>query len=108
MRKPPAQDDEGEQGHIAVIRKGGFEEEVDCVWDGDEQTNHRKELRGAVERGFVGVVQMAVGQGKREIREWRDDEDRRVHQMLFEETGKARAIMEQALARLLEHEKIEL
>jgi hypothetical protein len=38
----------------------------------------------------------------------RDDEDQRIHQMLFEETGKARVIMEKALARLLEHEKIDI
>ncbi len=38
----------------------------------------------------------------------KNDKDAEIHHMLFEETGKARAIMEAALVRLMAHENIEL
>ena len=38
----------------------------------------------------------------------RDDEDARIHRMLYEHTARARALMDDAMAQLLEHERIQL
>ncbi len=38
----------------------------------------------------------------------RDDEDARMHALLFRKTGAARSVMEEALAALIRHEQIEL
>jgi hypothetical protein len=38
----------------------------------------------------------------------KNDADARIHRMLFEETGRARKIMEDALAKLLQHESIDI
>ena len=38
----------------------------------------------------------------------RNEKDRQIHQMLYEQTRRARKIMEDALGRLIEHERIEI
>ncbi|MDQ3266306.1 MAG: hypothetical protein M3Y59_22100 [Myxococcota bacterium] len=38
----------------------------------------------------------------------RDDEDARMHALLFRKTGAARSVMEEALSALIRHEQIEL
>lgn len=40
--------------------------------------------------------------------ESRDDDDAAMHRLLYRETGRARALMEEALAELVAHERIEL